>query len=616
MTTKHSELFTITFFYLLFAFPLQGFANEKSTPLIQFDRPYQFIDDADLPAFIDHDRSVSTDSILDIKNWNYNPAHFTYPTDLESNIWFKFRLNRHQNNKGCVLQLYNGLIPLLKVYKKEDNKLILIDSLGSLHTQTSRSNAYRDAVIELPYEENDTEYYFMVYAKYYHGFDIAIRRYDNLFNYALKEYYLLGAYYGILLLVLVYNLFYFFQVKDKLYILYAFYVFVAIVSSASTDLTGYWNLWPQLPELTKPLIDQTKWILSLSFVLYALHFLQLRQQSLIWHRLVQFSAAIYVLYNALVINLILPTNIVLFIFVLSTHLIVLWWATWLSWKREKRASGIFLVGLSAITLAFICTYLRYWEIIPANVPTNFIMHYGILAEVVVLTYAMSFKFKEERLSKLLALELKAKSDEELIAQLRRNDELQLKVKQELEEKVAHKTKDLHHANLKLQEQAQNIQAMNEQLAKLNGTLYLDKKKQQQARALSKNMTKEEFFEIFPSKIECYHLIKELKQAKGYSCKKCKNTSSTPGTGLLAQRCTKCGYNESITASTIFKGFRSAMPNGFYLLYLLVESDFKITSTELAKRSDLSVKTAWNLHTSITEAFKEHHSKQWMDFILT
>lgn len=610
----HLEKYLLCLFFFL-RLSSSSWAKETSTVYLA-DQNYQYINDEDLPAFIDRTHRFTAKNILQAENWDYNPAQFDYSTDLDANIWFHFQLKRNASKKGLALHLYNGLIPLFKVYKKEDNQLVLIDSLGSLFPQQQRANHYRDAVIELPYEKGITDYYFMVNAKYYHGFDIAIRSYENLFNYALDEYYLLGAFYGILLLVVLYNLFHYIQVKDKIYLLYAVYVLVAIIASASTDLTGYWKFWPSHPGWSKFLVNQTKWMLSASFVVYAVYFLKLKELGKNWYWLVISSSSLYVIYNFLLINVLIDTRIFVFLFILSAHLVILWLSAFKSWQSGNSSSGIFIIGLSMIVLAFIGNYLRYWEFIPVNTTTQFIMHYGILAEVLVLAYAMGYRFKEERKSRMEALELKSISDQKLIHQLQLNEELKDKVNRELEEKVREKTKDLHQANQQLSEQAQSIQLMNEQLAKLNGELYKDKKKHQQARVSKENMTREEFFEIYPSKIEAYHLLNDLKLAQPYQCKKCKHNNFTKGTGLLSRRCTKCGYNESVTAATIFKGFRSPLPNGLYLIYLLVQSGFKISSTELAKQSDLGVKTAWKLHKDVLDKFGKDHSNNWRDYLLT
>ena len=177
-------------FILIFALlTAQTIFAAKDLPTFSLNKDYIFIDDASIPSFIDRNKTYSETQILGIdpNKWNYNPAQFNYPKDLDANIWFRFRINQNTYQKAYVIHLYNGMIPLFKVYQRKNDQLVLIDSLGSIFPHALRANHYRDAVIALPYEKEVQEYYLMVNAKYYHGFDIALRSYENLFNYALNE---------------------------------------------------------------------------------------------------------------------------------------------------------------------------------------------------------------------------------------------------------------------------------------------------------------------------------------------------------------------------------------------------------------------------------------------
>ena len=157
--------------------------------------------------------------------------------------------------------------------------------------------------------------------------------------------------------------------------------------------------------------------------------------------------------------------------------------------------------------------------------------------------------------------------------------------------------------------------MNAELSKMTQQLYKDKKEHQRARVWKKNLSFIEFKEIFPSKIECYHLIKTLKDETPFSCMKCQNNTFSSGVGLLSRRCTKCGYNESITTSTIFKGVKTPLENNFYMLYLLVESQFSLNATQLSQQADLGLKSAWNFKKQLEEKKDKISSSNWVDFIL-
>lgn len=583
--------------------------------VFRLDTSYIFIDDVSVPSLIDREHTFQLADVVKTSQWTYNPEKFDYSQDLGAYVWLKFKLDRAGSNHAYIFHLYNGLIPDLKLYEREGGQLILIDSLGSTEPLETRRFYYRDPIIELPYREGVTEYYVRVYAKYYHGFDIAIRQLNEVYNYSLREYFSLGVFYGVLCLIFLYNLFLFFQLREKLFLSYGIYVFMAILSSASTDLTGYWNFWYNHPELNKLFVDQSKWMLSLTFVIYGLTFLNLKTFSRKWFWLVVCTSTVYVVYNFGTINLLFPTRVTAFIAVLAVHLCVFWLAAFKTWKSGVKSAGFFVIGLSVMMLAFIGYYLRFWELIPVNVPTSFILHYGIFAEVLILTYAMSYRMRVNKEDKIEALSLKAASDKELIEQFRLNNELKEKVNLELESKVKVRTKELEEANALLQEQKDKIFEMNDELSRMTQQLYKDKKEHQRARVWKKNLSLDEFKEIFPSKVECYHFIKSLKDENAFSCAKCGNDTYSSGTGLLSKRCTKCGYNESITAGTIFKGVKTPLENNFYMLYILIESGLALNATQVSEQSGLGVKSAWNFKKQMEEIYNIEYSTNWVDYIL-
>lgn len=57
-----------------------------------------------------------------------------------------------------------------------------------------------------------------------------------------------------------------------------------------------------------------------------------------------------------------------------------------------------------------------------------------------------------------------------------------------------------------------------------------------------------FEESFGSKSDCYAYLAEQKWVSGYECRRCKATKYIKGKQPFSRRCSKCGYDESATAS--------------------------------------------------------------------
>jgi len=67
----------------------------------------------------------------------------------------------------------------------------------------------------------------------------------------------------------------------------------------------------------------------------------------------------------------------------------------------------------------------------------------------------------------------------------------------------------------------------------------------------KDLDRQVFTDRFATNQDCYEFLATLKWGDGYSCKKCNSTVHTKGKQSFSRRCSKCGYDESTTAATLF-----------------------------------------------------------------
>ena len=88
------------------------------------------------------------------------------------------------------------------------------------------------------------------------------------------------------------------------------------------------------------------------------------------------------------------------------------------------------------------------------------------------------------------------------------------------------------------------------------------------------------------------------------------------------RCTRCGYNESITAYTIFHSLKFPIEKAFYIAYLTVVGHKDYTLENLAEQLDLRVNTLWGFRHKVADRISELEKKghkpnasRWEEVIL-
>jgi hypothetical protein len=122
--------------------------------------------------------------------------------------------------------------------------------------------------------------------------------------------------------------------------------------------------------------------------------------------------------------------------------------------------------------------------------------------------------------------------------------------------------------------------------------------------LEKTMNYTEFKTLYPDTLTCFRFLENLKWTDEFICHKCKNEKYFEGHQKFSRRCTKCGYNESITAFTIFHGIKFPIEKAFFIAYLTVVGKKESTLESISKQLEIGLNTTWAFRTKVVARIKE------------
>ena len=105
----------------------------------------------------------------------------------------------------------------------------------------------------------------------------------------------------------------------------------------------------------------------------------------------------------------------------------------------------------------------------------------------------------------------------------------------------------------------------------------------------KELDRQAFTERFTTNQDCYEFLADLKWSEGYSCKRCGSTVHIKGKQPCSRRCSKCGYDESTTAGTLFHKLKFDILKAFGMLYEITTSKKGVNSIWIAERFGLTRK---------------------------
>lgn len=238
-----------------------------------------------------------------------------------------------------------------------------------------------------------------------------------------------GMYIGVMLVMILYNLFIYFSVKDKSYIYYVVYILFILLTQISLQGYTFQFLWPNFPIVSKYSLFVLPPLSAISGMLFMNVFLQtnvyynnLKKLSYILILPFVFSITIAFYGFFSLSQTIMETSTGLIsVYMLMTPILVL--------RKGYRPASYFLVAWIIFLVGVIAFILKDLEVLPFNSFTRYTMQIGSAVETVLLSFALAARiniYKQETLDALKAKKQIVKNQNKT-----------------LEKKVEERTKALH-----------------------------------------------------------------------------------------------------------------------------------------------------------------------------
>jgi signal transduction histidine kinase len=218
-----------------------------------------------------------------IKSTEENP-NFGYTS---SAYWFAIDIDlENLANDQWILVLGNSVLEHIDFYLVDGNKNIHIKT-GNSKYFTDRAISHRKFIFELPLTLNSTKeidsekttnikVLLRIDSKTPLQVPISLWQQQEFHAQDQKSLLGLGIYYGTMIIILIYNLFLFFSIRDKSYLYFILFIAFSAISQSMIDGIAYQYLWKQSPWWNSQFIFSS---LPLSFLfiwLFTLDFLNLK----------------------------------------------------------------------------------------------------------------------------------------------------------------------------------------------------------------------------------------------------------------------------------------------------------------------------------------------------
>jgi len=579
----------------------------------------------DLEFFIDTTNTLTFSQVSNPEFANEFQQRESYQNkDYQSgaSYWIRFSVKHTVSKKVWLLEFYDQTIDVIEAFVPNYDGTYDQRMMGDRYPFNQRKFAHKNFEVQLDNAPGSVlYYYFRVQSHEFADIRIAFRSVDQLIYYALNEYFLFGTFYGMILIIALYNFLIFLAIREIKNIYYIFYIISVALYAMSLDGVGFQYLWPKHPEWN----DYTAGIFLYLLIFWALvftrRFLSTRAKAPTLDKALKAMIVVRTLMFAF--EFFFYPEFFAFRFIEILPLSLIFYTGIQVWLRGYRPARYFVIAYGLLLMGFFLRSLVFFNIIELTAISHYSLHFSFVVEMLFLTFALGDRITILKDNRDRALR-------RIIHQHELNMQLQNKVNKELEQKVNERTIELNQKNTQLEESNTRLVRQTQEINQINSVLDLDNwklknkiKEVLQERLMEKTMDYEEFKTLYTDTLACYRFLETLKWEKGFYCRKCYNDRFFEGAQKFSKRCTRCGYNESITAYTIFHNVKFPVEKAFFITYLSVTGKKTSTLESLSTMLDLRINTVWAFKRKVQGQIAELELRgrrpsisRWQEVILT
>lgn len=368
-------------------------------------------------------------SIETIASGKYDEL-FVLPDEFDKRIgffevrkWLKFDLRNETDKSEWLLEFAFPLIYQIQIYTEDESGIKKVVTSGADYPFSNRELNHRHFIFNLDIEPFKTKSYYILIEG---GGDlhppINIWQKDAFIEKMQSELLVLGLFYGIIVIMILYNLFLYFSLRMRSYLYYVLAISSTLIGYMALNGDGFQYLWPNYPSWN--VISVSFWVslACIFIVLFTKEFLDTNRNMPVFKMLsliligLNITTILFLFINHFIsLNLMFISTFGTFATVITVGFICLF--------RGVREARFFVIGWFVFLTGTFITILERAVVIPYSLFTEHAGKGALAIEVALLSLALADKINIMRTEKEKAEQLARKSQELAIESLRRTDEL-------------------------------------------------------------------------------------------------------------------------------------------------------------------------------------------------
>lgn len=426
--------------------------SDAQTPVSVHDGSFPLQIGRSVEILNDPSKKFNATSILHTNEFKQSEKSVPIFLSSESNIWLRYSIKNLTADSLLYLTIQYSNISNIWVYKQDaTGQLKLLYHAGNAmpFAQRGDNSVYFNFPVPVTPQKSGT-YYLHVNSTHPVELPLFVNNAEEVKQEQLLQALIIGLYCGIILSVLLYNLFLYFSTRDNSYLIYVLYLFFLGLAQVTFAGWSFKVFWSDTPSINSYAVIISSALAGIAGILFAKSFLHTGNFTPVINKVLSAYILIYIVALALGLSgfygpgygILNYNGIIAGLTLLYVSVVIA--------KKGFRPAYFYFIAWSFFLVALVIFILRNLSILPTNSVTHFAVYIGSAIEAVLLSIALADKIntlsKEKEESQLYALKI-----------ARENETLIKEQNIVLEQKVAERTDELQKTNKQLSKALGDLQ---------------------------------------------------------------------------------------------------------------------------------------------------------------
>ncbi|WP_299251305.1 sensor histidine kinase [uncultured Cytophaga sp.] len=344
-----------------------------------------------IDVFEDTLNHFNTVESIQSKLFRKTDSYYFTSTHPSSTYWGRFLLTDNSSiNNHWFFVSYNYSIDSLDIFVYEKSNALFHKKYRFDSPElTTREIRHKNFTIDFPIPKKDTlVVYIKLKNRHTSQYNFALVEHKDLFSFSIFEFYILGLFYGGLIMMAFYHLSSYFSVRDKAYLFYSIYIVIQGLYLSYRDSTALVNIFADAPWLIEYTINALFFALSVSILLYGRFFLELKRFKWYW-----ISATVFIVPRIVFLIVYRSYPLGLMWFDLAAPLIVFVFSI-ISRVEKNKTATLFSISFFVILLGYTINLLWHSNIIVCTSQVFYSLYYAVIIQSLLLAIANAYRLNK------------------------------------------------------------------------------------------------------------------------------------------------------------------------------------------------------------------------------